>query len=83
MLPNGKKTQPGLRRWPYAIEKAFGVKMDERRSLVIENRGNPKAVLLTSANTSACRPEKEIQRVIGEESHQQGYGEAQLAPVDR
>jgi hypothetical protein len=42
---------------------------DERRSLVIERRGAPKAVLLgISHYVRLVAPEPEVLRVIGEES---------------
>jgi prevent-host-death family protein len=42
---------------------------DERRSLVIEKRGTPKAVLLSIRNyVRLAAPEPEVLRLIGEES---------------
>jgi prevent-host-death family protein len=42
---------------------------DERRSLVIEKRGTPKAVLLSIRDyVKLAAPEPEVLRVIGEES---------------
>ena len=46
---------------------------DERRSLVIEKRGTPKAVLLSNRDyVKLAAPEPEVLRVIGEESERKG-----------
>jgi len=46
---------------------------DERRSLVIEKRGTPKAVLLSIRDyVKLAAPEPEALRVIGEESERKG-----------
>src|SRR5436190_9334990 len=46
---------------------------DERRSLVIEKRGTPKAVLLSIRDyVKLAAPEPEVLRVIGEESKRKG-----------
>ena len=46
---------------------------DERRSLVIEKRGTPKAVLLSLRDyVKLAAPEPEVLRVIGEESERKG-----------
>jgi prevent-host-death family protein len=46
---------------------------DERRSLVIEKRGTPKAVLLSIRDyVKLAAPEPEVLRVIGEESERTG-----------
>jgi prevent-host-death family protein len=46
---------------------------DERRSLVIEKRGAPKAVLLSIRDyVRLAAPEPEVLRVIGEESQRNG-----------
>jgi prevent-host-death family protein len=46
---------------------------DERRSLVIEKRGTPKAVLLGIRDyVKLAAPEPEVLRVIGEESERSG-----------
>jgi prevent-host-death family protein len=46
---------------------------DERRSLVIEKRGMPKAVLLSIRDyVKLAAPEPEVLRVIGEESERKG-----------
>ncbi len=45
----------------------------ERRSLVIEKRGTPKAVLLSIRDyVRLAAPEPEVLRVIGEESERSG-----------
>jgi prevent-host-death family protein len=46
---------------------------DERRSLIIEKRGMPKAVLLSIRDyVKLAAPEPEVLRVIGEESERKG-----------
>ena len=46
---------------------------DEQRSLVIEKRGAPKAVLLSIRDyVRLAAPEPEVLRVIGEESRRKG-----------
>src|ERR1700737_291121 len=46
---------------------------DERRSLIIEKRGTPKAVLLSIRDyVKLAAPEPEVLRVIGEESERKG-----------
>jgi prevent-host-death family protein len=46
---------------------------DERRALVIEKRGTPKAVLLSVQDyVRLAAPEPEVLRVIGEESRRNG-----------
>jgi prevent-host-death family protein len=46
---------------------------DERRSLVIEKRGTPRAVLLSIRDyVRLATPEPEVLRLIGEESQRKG-----------
>jgi prevent-host-death family protein len=46
---------------------------DERRSLIIEKRGMPKAVLLSIRDyVKLAAPEPEVLRVLGEESERKG-----------
>jgi prevent-host-death family protein len=46
---------------------------DERRSLVIEKRGTPRAVLLSIRDyVKLAAPEPEVLRVIGEEAERSG-----------
>jgi prevent-host-death family protein len=46
---------------------------DERRSLVIEKRGIPRAVLLSIRDyVKLAAPEPEVLRIIGEESERNG-----------
>jgi prevent-host-death family protein len=46
---------------------------DERRSLVIEKRGTPRAVLLSIRDyVKLAAPEPEVLRLIGEESERKG-----------
>lgn len=57
---------------------------DERRSLVIEKRGTPKAVLLSIRNyVRLAAPEPEVLRVIGEESRRKGTDTFSSRQVDQ
>jgi prevent-host-death family protein len=57
---------------------------DERRSLVIEKRGTPKAVLLSIRDyIKLAAPEPEVLRVIGEESERNGTNALTSRLIDR
>ena len=57
---------------------------DERRSLVIEKRGTPKAVLLSIRDyVRLAAPEPEVLRVIGEESKRKGTDNLTSRDIDR
>jgi len=57
---------------------------DERRSLVIEKRGAPKAVLLSIHDyVRLAAPEPEVLRVIGEESRQKGTDTLSSPEIDQ
>ncbi len=57
---------------------------DERRSLVIEKRGTPKAVLLSIRDyVRLAAPEPEILRLIGEESRRQGTNQLSSRQIDQ
>src|SRR5665811_2254965 len=57
---------------------------DERRSLVIEKRGAPKAVLLSIRDyVRLAAPEPEVLRVIGEESRQKGTSALTSRQIDQ
>jgi prevent-host-death family protein len=57
---------------------------DERRSLVIEKRGAPKAVLLSIRDyVRLAAPEPEVLRVIGEESQRNGTDTLSSARIDQ
>jgi len=57
---------------------------DERRSLVIEKRGTPKAVLLSIRDyVRLAAPEPEILRVIGEESERNGTSKLTSRQINR
>src|SRR5713101_7177965 len=57
---------------------------DERRSLVIEKRGTPKAVLLSIRDyVRLAAPEPEVLRVIGEESQRKGTDMLSPQQIDR
>jgi len=57
---------------------------DERRSLVIEKRGTPKAVLLSIRDyVKLAAPEPEVLRVIGEESERSGRSRLNSRQINR
>ena len=57
---------------------------DERRSLVIEKRGVPKAVLLSIRDyVKLAAPEPEVLRVIGEESERSRASALTSRQLDR
>jgi prevent-host-death family protein len=56
---------------------------DERRSLVIEKRGTPKAVLLSIRDyVRLAAPEPEVLRVIGDESQRKGTNTLSSRQID-
>jgi prevent-host-death family protein len=57
---------------------------DERRSLVIEKRGIPRAVLLSIRDyVKLAAPEPEVLRMIGEESERHGTSALTSRQIDR
>ena len=57
---------------------------DERRSLVIEKRGTPKAVLLSIRDyVRLAAPEPEVFRIIGEESRKKGTDKLTSRQIDQ
>ena len=57
---------------------------DERRSLVIEKRGTPKAVLLSIGDyVRLAAPEPEVLRLIGEESRRKGTNALTTRQIDQ
>jgi prevent-host-death family protein len=57
---------------------------DERRSLVIEKRGTPKAVLLSIRDyVKLAAPEPEVLRVIGEESERKGTSTLTVRQIEQ
>ena len=57
---------------------------DERRSLVIEKRGTPRAVLLSIRDyVRLAAPEPEVLRVIGEESRRKGTDTLSSRQIDQ
>jgi prevent-host-death family protein len=57
---------------------------DEGRSLVIEKRGTPKAVLLSLRDyVRLAAPEPEVLRIIGEESQRKGTDKLTSRQIDR
>ena len=66
----------------------FGKLLDrvakERRSLVIEKRGTPKAVLLSIRDyVKLAAPEPEVLRIIGEESKRNGTNTVTPRQIDQ
>jgi prevent-host-death family protein len=56
----------------------------ERRSLVIEKRGTPRAVLLSIRDcVRLAAPEPEVLRLIGEESRAKGTDSLSSREIDR
>jgi prevent-host-death family protein len=56
----------------------------ERRSLVIEKRGTPKAVLLSLRDyVKLATPEPEVLRIIGEESERNGTNTLTSRQIDQ
>lgn len=57
---------------------------DERRSLVIEKRGTPKAVLLSIRDyVRLAAPEPEVLRAIGAESQRKGTDKLTSRQIDQ
>lgn len=57
---------------------------DERRSLVIEKRGTPKAVLLSIRDyVKLAAPEPEVLRIIGEASERNGTDKLTSRQIDQ
>jgi prevent-host-death family protein len=57
---------------------------DERRSLLIEKRGTPEAVLLSIRDyVRLAAPEPEVLRIIGEESRKKGTDKLTLRQIDQ
>ena len=57
---------------------------DEGRSLVIEKRGSPRAVLLSIKDyVRLAVPEPEVLRIIGKESTQKGTNKLSSRQIDR
>jgi len=71
-----------------SVRTAFGKLLrqveDENRSLVIEKRGTPKAVLLSIREyVRLAAPEPDVLRAIGEESKQKGTNKLTSRQIDR
>ena len=57
---------------------------DERRSLIIEKRGTPKAVLLSVRDyVRLAAPEPEVLKLIGEEAERNGTSALTSREIDR
>jgi prevent-host-death family protein len=57
---------------------------EERRSLVIEKRGTPKAVLLSIRDyVRLATPEPEVLRILGEESRRNGTDSLTPQQIDQ
>ena len=59
-------------------------RVEEGRSLVIEKRGSPRAVLLSIRDyVRLAVPEPEVLRVIGKESKRKGTNKLSATQIDR
>lgn len=57
---------------------------EERRSIVIEKRGTPKAVLMSIRDyVRLAAPEPEVLRILGEESKRHGTDRLTSRQIDR
>ena len=57
---------------------------DERRSLVIEKRGTPKAVLMSIRDyVRLAAPEPEVLKLIGEDAQRKGSDKLSASQIDR
>jgi prevent-host-death family protein len=57
---------------------------DERRSLIIEKRGTPRAVLMSIRDyVKLAAPEPEVLRIIGEESVKKGTNNLTSRQIDQ
>lgn len=57
---------------------------DERKSLVIEKRGTPKAVLLSIRDyVRLAAPEPKVLRLIGDESRRRGTSQLSSRQIDQ
>jgi prevent-host-death family protein len=57
---------------------------EERRSLIIEKRGTPKAVLLSIRDyVRLAAPESEVLKVLGQESRRKGTNTISSRQIDR
>lgn len=57
---------------------------EERRSLVIEKRGVPRAVLLSIRDyVKLAAPEPEVLRIVGEEAKRNGTSKLSLRQIDQ
>jgi prevent-host-death family protein len=57
---------------------------DEHRSLVIERRGSPKAVLMSIRDyVRLAAPEPEVLRLVGEESRRKGTDKLSSRQIDQ
>ena len=57
---------------------------EQRRSLVIEKRGSPRAVLLSLRDyVKLAAPEPEVLRIIGEESERKGTNTLTSRQIDQ
>ena len=57
---------------------------EERRSLIIEKRGTPKAILLSVRDyVRLAAPEPEVLRILGEESRRKGTDKMTAREIDQ
>jgi prevent-host-death family protein len=56
---------------------------EERKSLIIEKRGTPKAILLSIRDyVRLAAPEPEVLQILGEESHQKATDKISSRQID-
>ncbi|HWZ75827.1 MAG TPA: type II toxin-antitoxin system Phd/YefM family antitoxin [Candidatus Sulfotelmatobacter sp.] len=69
---------------PVQLRRLLRRVADERRSLVIEKRGTPKAVLLSIRDyVRLAAPEPEVLRLIGEDSRRKGTSALTSRQIDQ
>lgn len=72
------------RSFPVTSQISLGQVEQERRSLVIEKRGTPRAVLLSIRDyVRLAAPEPEILRIVDEESRAKGTDSLSSREIDR
>jgi prevent-host-death family protein len=80
---NGSIVVPAL-RLRNSLGRLLRQVEEERRSLVIEKRGTPRAVLMSIRDyVRVAAPEPEVLRVIGEESRRKGTHKLSSQQIDR
>src|SRR5437899_10513977 len=86
-MPPTRKNEP-LVVSALGVRTGFGKLLrrveDEKRSLIIEKRGTPRAVLLSIRDyVRLAAPEPEVLRLIGEESRRKGTSALTSRQIDQ